>query len=110
MFLICAQLAASFSSRKARGADVLQADGIEHAGRGFPQARRRIADHGLFRQTLHHEAAELVEVDDIFEFDAVTKGSAGGDDGVFEFNAGKVHTEVRSALGSGGGSGHRDLV
>src|SRR5580692_883160 len=92
------------------GADVLQSDGIEHAGGGLVKARRGIAGHGLFRKSLHHEAAELVQVDDVFELDAVAKRATGGDYRVLELNAGEAHAKVRSALAGGGRGGHRDLV
>ena len=69
---------------KSLRADVLQADGIQHAGRGFPQTRRRIADHRLLRQSLHHKAAQLAEMDYIFEFNSIAESAAGGDDGILE--------------------------
>ena len=40
-------------------ADVLQADGVQHSCGSLPQTGRRIADHGLFRESLYDEAAEL---------------------------------------------------
>src|SRR5271156_3803593 len=87
--------------------DVLQSDGIEHACGGLVKARRRVPGHGLFRQAFDDEAAQLVQVDDVFELDAVTKRAAGSDYGVLEFKASKADGEVRSAPDGGGGSGHR---
>ena len=46
-------------------------------------------------------------MDYVFEFDAVAEGSAGGDDGIFERDAGDGYCEVR---GVGGGGGHADVV
>ncbi len=65
---------------KCRSSDVLQADGVEHSGGGFIETRRRIARHGLTRQAFHDKAAQLVEVDDIFELDAVAERATSGND------------------------------
>jgi hypothetical protein len=75
--------------QKSRGTDVLQADGVEHSGGSFPEAWRRVADHGLAREAFDDESAELVEMDYVFELDAVAEGSAGGDDGVLELDSGE---------------------
>src|SRR5580698_2604445 len=90
-------------------ANVLQADGVEHAGGGLIQAGRGIASHGFFGQSLNHEAAELAEMDDVLELDAVAESSAGGDDGILELDAAEIHTQVRSACASGGRR-HWELV
>src|SRR5580692_393776 len=65
-----------------RGTDILQADGVEHSGGGFPQAWRRIADHRLARQAFDDEAAELVEMNDVFKLHSVAEGPAGRNDRV----------------------------
>src|ERR1700688_3745674 len=58
---------------KSAGANVLQSDGIQHSGCGLVEARRGIADHGLTRETFDHEPAELVQMHNVFELDAVSK-------------------------------------
>src|SRR5580704_15039024 len=65
-----------------RCADILQANSVEHAGSGFPQAWRRIADHWLARQAFDDEASELIEMNNIFKLDSVAKGPACRDDRV----------------------------
>jgi len=85
----------------------LQADSVEHAGCGFVEPRRRIARHGFFGQSLDHEAAELVEVDDVLKLNPVTEGAAGSYDGILELDSGKGNGEVRSARAGCRGGGHR---
>ena len=87
-------------------ADVLEADGVEHAGSGLPQTRRRIANHRFAGETFDHESAQLVEVNDILKLDAVAEGAAGGDDGVLELDASKAHAKIQRRLAVLGGRGH----
>ena len=75
-------------------ADILQADGVQHAGRGLDDARRGVAGHGFKRDTLGDEGAQAIESDDLFEFDAVAEGAAGGDDRVHQFNTGQRNSHV----------------
>src|SRR5208282_5185082 len=102
-----AQLGKLFINESSRP-DILQPDGIEHAGWCLVKPRRRIPGHRLFRQTLDYEAADFVQVDYIFEFNSVTKSAAGGNYRILEFDAGKGDGKIRSASSSGGGGGHRD--
>src|ERR1700733_12798255 len=83
---------------KSRSPDVLQTDGVEHTGCSLPQARRRIADHRFARESFDHEPSQLVEVNDIFKLDAISKGSAGRDDGIFKLDAGEAHAQIESRL------------
>ncbi len=93
---------------KGASSDVLQSDRVEHSRRSFVQARGRIAGHRLRRQSLHHEAAELVQMHHIFELNSVAEGSAGGDHRILQLDAGEADAEIRG--GSGGGSGHREAL
>ena len=68
-------------------ADVLQADGIDHAARGFVDPRRRVAFDRLARKPFHHQAAERVEVHQLLEFEAVAKRARGRQDGVAQRDA-----------------------
>ena len=95
MFLMLTQLR-QFLLEKSPRADVLQADRVQHSGRGLPQARRRIADHGLFRQSLDDESAQFAQVHDIFKLDAVAERAAGSDHWILERNAGDAYAEVGS--------------
>src|ERR1700690_2422186 len=78
------------------GPDVLQADGVQHSGGGFIQARRRVADQGLARKAFDHESAQPLQVDDVFKFHAVAEGAAGGEDRVLQRDSGKTDTEIGS--------------
>ena len=101
MFLSLAQVRQFFFEERLC-ADVLQADRVQHARGGLPKARRRIADHRLPRQAFHHEAAQLAEVDDVFELDPVAEGAAGGDHGILKLNAGDSDAEIgRSGVSEG---------
>ena len=72
---------------KSAGADVLQADGIQHAGCGLKDAWRRVPGHGFARQAFADEAAQLFQADDVFKLNAITKGAAGGNHRVLELDA-----------------------
>jgi len=74
--------------------DVLQADGIQHSGGGFIEARRRISGHRFLGETFDDQSAEAVEVNDIFELDAVGEGAGGGDDRILEVDAGEADAQV----------------
>src|SRR6202162_1778593 len=58
-----------FLFEKRRRPNVLQTDGIEHPGGGFPQPWRRIGDTRFSREALDDEASEFVEVNHILELD-----------------------------------------
>jgi len=75
-------------------AHVLEADGVDHASGGLDDARRGIAGHGLAGEALGDEGSDVIERDNVFEFDAVAKGSAGGDDGRAQLYACHVHVHV----------------
>ena len=75
--------------------DVLQSDGIEHSSRSFPQARRRIARHGLARKALDDETTELVEGNHVLKFNAVTESAGCSHDGVLQRYAGKAGAHVQ---------------
>ena len=88
-----AQLGQLFIDKRAR-ADILQSNGIEHSGGSFIKTRRWISRHGLGRESLHHETAELVEVDHILELDAIAERPAGGDDWILQLNAGNTDGKI----------------
>ncbi len=67
--------------------NVLQADGVQHAGCSFKQPRRRIARHGLARESLDYEATDARERDDVLELDSVAEGAAGGDDRILQLDS-----------------------
>ena len=76
-------------------ADILQADRVDHAAFALIHARRRIAFDGLARQALHHEAAQRVEIHQLFEFHSVSEGAAGRQHRVAQCDAAKRRPQVR---------------
>ena len=56
-------------------ADALQADGVQHAGRRFDDARRRMALALVEEQALDGDAAERREVDGVGVLDAVAEAA-----------------------------------
>src|SRR2546427_247683 len=63
-------------------ADVLQADGVEHAACRLDQAGRRLAGRGPEREPLHGERPERAQVDQPGELGPVAEGAGSRDDGV----------------------------
>src|SRR5207249_6055794 len=51
--------------------DILQTDRVDHPGSGLVHTRWRIAFHRLAREAFHHQAAERVQIHQLFEFHAV---------------------------------------
>src|SRR5581483_11080766 len=79
---------------EALNADVLQADGVDHAGGGFNKTRGCVAGHRLRRDALSDEAADPFEVYDLLEFNAVAEGAAGGNYRADEAKAAKGDPHV----------------
>src|SRR5205807_989186 len=74
--------------------NILQSNGIQHSSGRFVQARRRIADHRLFRESLYDKAAQAVEMNYVFKLNSIAEGAAGGNDWVLQLNPRKTHCEV----------------
>ena len=87
----CGQLVAN----ECFDADVLQADGVQHAGGGLDDAGRGVAGHGFAGEAFDDQAADAVERDDVFKLDAIAEGSAGGDDRVAELDPGEADRHIR---------------
>src|SRR5438309_7188627 len=100
--LFLAQLRQLFFYESA-GADVLQADGVKHAGGSLEDARRGIAGHGLRRESFGDKAAQLFQSDDFFEFNAVAEGAAGGENRILEANAAELDRQIGHRYGAGRG-------
>ena len=64
------------------GADILQPDGVDHAGLGFPDSRRLVAVHRLPGEPFDDDGADILQIDDGSELDGVGECAGGGDDGV----------------------------
>ena len=59
-------------------AGALQPDGVEHPAVDFRHSRGRVAVAGLHRNALHHHRAEASQIEIIFIFKTVAKGSGSG--------------------------------
>src|SRR5205807_2363378 len=73
------------------------------AGGSLEDARRRIAGHGLRRESFGDKAAQLFQSDDVFELDAVAEGAAGGENRILEANAAELDRQIghRNSAGRG---------
>ena len=76
--------------------DVLQAHRIEHAGWGLTQPWGGRPFDRLPRNALGDEAAQLVQVHQVSEFQTVPKGSAGGKDRISKAQGANLYTEVNA--------------
>ena len=75
--------------------DVLQSDGIDHAAGGLDQARSLVAGHRLQRQALGDKTADAVDGDNVFKFNPIAEGSAGGNDRVAQQHTGEANAHIR---------------
>ena len=98
-----------FFLHKGACADVLQANCVQHARCSLEKARRRIAGHRFARESLYYEPAQLFQLHNIFELDAVCESSTCRDNWILELNAGKLEVKVDLPKPRGGGarSSHR---
>jgi hypothetical protein len=78
----------------------LEADGIEHPGGGGVEAGRWGAFNGFAGQTLGDEASEAIQINQVGEFEAVTKGSAGGENRIPQAQRANFYAEVNGASGA----------
>src|SRR5437588_7641421 len=97
-----------FVAKKSFSSDVLQANCVQHSGSGFEHSRRRIARHRLTRESFYDKATELVERNDVFEFDTVTESPTGSDDRVLEIEPAETDAEIGAATRQCGGAHSRD--
>ena len=77
-------------------ADALQADGVQHAGRGLGDARRRVPFALGQEQALDADAAERGEVDDLLVLEAVAEAAAGRDDRVGQVERSDADAKIRA--------------
>jgi hypothetical protein len=71
----------------------LQADRVQHAGRGLDDARRRMPFTLGEEKPLHRDAAERREIDDVGVLDAVAEAAARRDERIGERAA--IRSETR---------------
>ena len=89
----CAQGRQLFGDKCAH-ANILQADGIEHSGRGFAEARSRRPGHRFEGKPFDDDSAEPVQIHEVGKFHAVAEGAAGGKNGVGKAQRANVYGEV----------------
>ena len=94
-----AQLGQLFVDEAAH-ADALQADGVQHAGRRFDDARRRMAFALVEEQALDGDAAERRQVDEVGVLDAVAEAAARGDQRVLEGQRADANGEIHGTSSS----------
>ena len=83
-----------FIADEGADSDILQADGVDHAGFAFVDPRRRVAFDRLARQAFDHEAAEGVEIHQFFELHSVGEGAAGRQNRIAQSDAAERRSEV----------------
>ncbi len=76
-------------------ADILQADGVEHAADRLGDARRGVARLRLEGDALGNQAAEAVDVHQLGVFLAVSESTRSGEDGILQLDAGDVDRQIR---------------
>src|SRR3990172_2990073 len=97
-----------------RQADVLEADGVDHAGGGLGDARLDVAAAGPEGDSLADDGAEALDIEHLLVFEAVGEGAGGRHDGVgqgqAELAAGsEVKAEVPAWSIIGAGRGRRQV-
>ena len=85
-----------FLSYKCADADVLEPDRVHHSTGCLADTRRRRAGHGLRGESFDDDSAKAAQIDEGSEFDAVSKGTAGGNYGIFERERAYADSEVNS--------------
>src|ERR1700722_4681644 len=74
---------------------VVEADRVEHTGRGFDGARRDVAGARLPRDRLGDDTAEFGEVNDAGHFTGITEGAGGNEDWVAQLETAERNREIR---------------
>src|SRR5271165_123575 len=74
--------------------NVLQADGIQHAGRRNAEPRRGGSFHGLAGQTLGNETADFFEIYEVGKFQAVTKRAASRNNGIPQTQRANLYAQI----------------
>src|SRR5262249_17925044 len=90
-------------------ADALKADRVDHARRRLDDARRGMALALGEEQSLHRNAAERRQIDEVRVFDAVPEAAARRDDRVLEDERadrnGQIHADESQRIGSPASTG-----
>src|SRR5262249_41669918 len=82
-------------------ADVFEPDGVQHAGRGLAEARGRSALHRLAGEPLCNKTAQLSEIYEVGEFQAISERAAGREDGIAESEGAHGDAQVDTSGGRG---------
>jgi hypothetical protein len=78
----------------------LESDGVEHAGRGRVKPGGGGALHGLAGKAFGDEASEAIQVHKVGKFEAVTEGSAGGENRIPQAHRANLYAEINGASGT----------
>ncbi len=78
---------------------ILQAYGVQHPRWGLTEPRSRSTLDGLQGNAFGDEAAQVAQVNQMSEFQAITKGAAGSDDGISKAQSANLHLEVNAFQG-----------
>ena len=79
-------------------ADVLKANGVNHATCGLAHPGGGVADPRLNRQSFDDYPAQGIKVNQMGEFDPIAESAAGGNDRILEGEGADLNSEVDSPL------------
>jgi hypothetical protein len=85
-----------FLSYECADADVLEPDRVHHSTGCLADTRSRRSGHGLRGESFDNDSAEAAQIYEGSEFDAIPKGTAGGNHGIFEREGTYADSEVNS--------------
>jgi hypothetical protein len=78
----------------------LEPDGVQHPRRGRVKPRGGSAFHGFAGKAFGDEASEAIQVNEVGEFEAVTEGSAGGENRIPQAQRANLYAEINGASGT----------
>jgi len=79
---------------KSANTHVLQANRIQHPGRGLVYTGARSTGKGLPRETFGYKTSELVQIDQVSKLKTIAKGTAGSDDRIAKLKRAHGHAQV----------------
>ena len=81
-------------------AGILQTDGVQHPGRAFSDARRRVAEAGLEGRSLKGKGAKAVDIIELGKLIAEAEGAGGGNDRVIQLDPAEVNAQSSHRISS----------
>jgi hypothetical protein len=89
-----------FFGYKGPNSHVLEPNGVEHARSGREEPGGGGAFDGFAGKALGDEASEAFQVNEVGEFEAVTEGSTGGENGIPQAQCANIYAEISGASGA----------